>query len=102
MSNSILTTHNLTIGYKTSQKTIRNVASNICVSLQTGELVCLLGPNGAGKSTLLKVIEGKLQPTDGQVWHAPHCRIARLEQNLPESETQTVYDFVAEGLQESG
>ncbi|MFM6280823.1 MAG: ATP-binding cassette domain-containing protein, partial [Dolichospermum sp.] len=54
MSNSILTTHNLTIGYKTSQKTIRNVASNICVSLQTGELVCLLGPNGAGKSTLLR------------------------------------------------
>ena len=43
MSNRILTTHNLTIGYQISGKTIRNVASNICVSLQAGELVCLLG-----------------------------------------------------------
>ena len=67
MSNSILKTHNLTIGYKTSQKTIRNVASNICVSLQTGELVCLLGPNGAGKSTLLRTLAGMQPPIAGEV-----------------------------------
>jgi iron complex transport system ATP-binding protein len=67
MNTSILTTHNLTIGYKTSQKTIRNVASNICVSLQTGELVCLLGPNGAGKSTLLRTLAGMQPPIAGEV-----------------------------------
>jgi iron complex transport system ATP-binding protein len=67
MSNSILETHNLTIGYKTSQKTIRNVASNISTSLQTGELVCLLGPNGAGKSTLLRTLAGMQPPIAGEV-----------------------------------
>ena len=67
MSNSILKTHNLTIGYKTSQKTIRNVASNISTSLQTGELVCLLGPNGAGKSTLLRTLAGMQPPIAGEV-----------------------------------
>ncbi|MTJ53430.1 ABC transporter ATP-binding protein [Anabaena sp. UHCC 0253] len=67
MSNSILTTHNLTIGYQTSQKTIRNVASHISTTLQTGELVCLLGPNGAGKSTLLRTLAGMQPPIAGEV-----------------------------------
>jgi iron complex transport system ATP-binding protein len=67
MSNSILTTHNLTIGYKTSRKTIRCVASDISVSLQAGELVCLLGPNGAGKSTLLRSLAGMQPPISGEV-----------------------------------
>ncbi|MEH1947139.1 MAG: ABC transporter ATP-binding protein [Nostoc sp.] len=67
MSNSILTTHNLTIGYKTSRKTVRCVASDISVSLQAGELVCLLGPNGAGKSTLLRSLAGMQPPIDGEV-----------------------------------
>jgi iron complex transport system ATP-binding protein len=67
MSNRILTTHNLTIGYQISGKTIRNVASNICVSLQAGELVCLLGPNGAGKSTLLRTLAGMQPPIAGEV-----------------------------------
>ncbi|TAF08038.1 MAG: ABC transporter ATP-binding protein [Nostocales cyanobacterium] len=67
MSNSILTTHNLTIGYQTSQKTIRNVASHISTTLQTGEIVCLLGPNGAGKSTLLRTLAGMQPPIAGEV-----------------------------------
>ncbi|MCV3214825.1 ABC transporter ATP-binding protein [Plectonema radiosum NIES-515] len=67
MSDSILTTHNLTIGYKTSRKTVRCVASDISVSLQAGELVCLLGPNGAGKSTLLRSLAGMQPPIAGEV-----------------------------------
>ncbi|MFM6134632.1 MAG: ABC transporter ATP-binding protein [Cuspidothrix sp.] len=67
MSNSILKTHNLSIGYKTSQKTIRNVAVSISTSLDTGELVCLLGPNGAGKSTLLRTLAGMQPPIAGEV-----------------------------------
>ncbi|KAF3883985.1 MULTISPECIES: ABC transporter ATP-binding protein [Nostocales] len=67
MSDAILTTHNLTIGYRTSRRTFRNVASNISVSLQTGELVCLLGPNGAGKSTLLRTLAGMQPPIQGEV-----------------------------------
>jgi len=67
MSDAILTTHNLTIGYKTSRKTLRSVALDISVSLQAGELVCLLGPNGAGKSTLLRSLAGMQPPIAGKV-----------------------------------
>ncbi|MDZ8261175.1 ABC transporter ATP-binding protein [Nostoc sp. ChiQUE01b] len=67
MNDAILTTHNLTIGYKTSRKIVRRVASDISVSLLAGELVCLLGPNGAGKSTLLRSLAGMQPPIDGEV-----------------------------------
>lgn len=67
MTNCILTTHNLTIGYKTSRRTTRTVASNICASLSAGELVCLLGANGAGKSTLLRTLAGMQPPISGEV-----------------------------------
>ncbi|MBW4645716.1 MAG: ABC transporter ATP-binding protein [Goleter apudmare HA4340-LM2] len=66
-SNTILTTHNLTIGYKTFRRTVRCVASDISLSLQAGELVCLLGPNGAGKSTLLRSLAGMQPPISGEV-----------------------------------
>ncbi|MEH2421580.1 MAG: ABC transporter ATP-binding protein [Nostoc sp.] len=67
MNDAILTTHNLTIGYKTARKTIRCVTSDISVSLLAGELVCLLGPNGAGKSTLLRSLAGMQPPIAGEV-----------------------------------
>lgn len=67
MSNSLLTTHNLSIGYRTSRKTVRCVARDISVCLEAGELVCLLGPNGAGKSTLLRSLAGMQPPISGEV-----------------------------------
>ncbi|MCX7115584.1 MAG: ATP-binding cassette domain-containing protein [Gammaproteobacteria bacterium] len=70
--------------------------------INPAERICLIGRNGAGKSTLLKLIEKSLQPQEGTVWHQPHLRVARLEQVLPDSLNQTVYDFVASGLAEIG
>ncbi|MCG6135702.1 MAG: ABC transporter ATP-binding protein [Nostoc sp. LLA-1] len=67
MSDGILTTHDLTIGYQGSGKRVRCVACDINVSLQAGEVVCLLGPNGAGKSTLLRSLAGMQPPITGEV-----------------------------------
>src|SRR3990167_2146893 len=72
------------------------------LQISRGERVCLIGRNGAGKSSLLKIIEGTVLPDSGQVWRAPHLRIARLAQDLPQHITSTVYEFVAEGLSENG
>ena len=72
------------------------------LQITSGERVCLIGRNGAGKSSLLKIIEGTLLPNSGSVWRKPHLRIARLQQELPQSSTKSVYEFVAEGLAEAG
>ena len=66
------------------------------------ERVCLIGRNGAGKSSLLKIIEGVQLPDSGSIWRKPNLRISRLTQELPKKTTSTVYEYVAEGLAETG
>jgi len=72
------------------------------LSLVKGERVCLIGRNGAGKSSLLKVIDGTILPDSGSVWRKPGLIIAMASQELPQNKTTTVYEFVAEGLADTG
>src|SRR5579883_1837299 len=72
------------------------------LQIEAKERVCLIGRNGAGKSSLLKIIEGTLLPDSGIVWRKSSLRIARLAQELPQHTTQTVFEYTAEGLAETG
>ncbi|MHB1557578.1 MAG: ATP-binding cassette domain-containing protein [Isosphaeraceae bacterium] len=70
--------------------------------IERGDRICLLGRNGEGKSTLLKLVEGRLEPDEGQVIRQQGLRIARLPQEVPEGRGGTVADEVAEGLHDAG
>jgi iron complex transport system ATP-binding protein len=64
---AILEIRGLSVGYFGPRKNTHAVASDIDLTLHTGELVCLLGPNGAGKSTLLRTLAGMQKPLAGEV-----------------------------------
>ncbi|WP_067103162.1 ABC transporter ATP-binding protein [Streptococcus sp. DD13] len=40
---------------------------HVNLQVQPGKVVGLLGPNGSGKTTIIKLINGLLQPTEGEV-----------------------------------
>jgi len=67
MRETILQTHQLSIGYRAPRRPDFKVADTLNLSLQRGELVCLLGPNGVGKSTLMRTIAGMQAPLAGHV-----------------------------------
>src|SRR5690554_1914353 len=70
--------------------------------IESGERVCIVGRNGAGKSTLLKVIAGDVLLDDGTVQVVGDTVVARLPQDPPANSSQSVYDYVAEGLADVG
>lgn len=68
--------------------------------IQIGEKIALIGRNGQGKSTLLKILSNTIPAEAGEILKPSYVKIARLEQELPPLESQTVYEAVAAGLQD--
>ena len=64
---NILTTSNLSIGYKSGKTTV-TIAEHLNLNLTSGKLISLIGANGIGKSTLLRTITGIQQPLSGTVF----------------------------------
>nr|WP_291871648.1 ABC transporter ATP-binding protein [Maribacter sp.] len=65
-TNSVLSTQNLKIGYKT-KKQHTQIGTPINFSANTGELVAIIGVNGAGKSTLLRTIGSVQKALSGEL-----------------------------------
>ena len=70
--------------------------------LDARERVGLIGRNGTGKSTLLGVLAGRTHLDDGELWVAPHVRVAWVAQEPTLDSASTVYDTVALGLGAEG
>jgi len=67
------------------------------LQVERKERIGVIGRNGTGKSTLLKILGGEVPPDSGTLWREPALRVARLEQDVPLSDTRPVFDVVAEG-----
>lgn len=54
--------------------------TDLDLAIYPGQIVALIGSSGAGKSTVLQLLNGTLQPTQGQVWamgQPMHSHISR-------------------------
>ncbi|HHC74480.1 MAG TPA: ATP-binding cassette domain-containing protein, partial [Thiothrix sp.] len=70
--------------------------------IERNERICIIGRNGEGKSTLLKVIQGSIKPDSGERTVQSNLVITKLEQDVPQALSGTVYDVVAMGLADVG
>lgn len=93
----LISLDNISLGFG-----LEPLLDHIKLQISAGERVCIIGRNGAGKSSLLKIIEGSLLPDNGEIWRKPQLRIARLSQELPQQNNDTVYDHVSAGLADIG
>lgn len=59
---ALLEVADLTVGYGET-----SILQQVCMHVNTGEVVAIVGPNGAGKSTLMKTVAGLLKPRAGTI-----------------------------------
>jgi iron complex transport system ATP-binding protein len=106
---NILSTTDLSIGYKTKKATV-TIAEKLHLNFQAGKLIALIGANGIGKSTLLRTITGIQKPLSGSVVlngkNIMEYQALDLAQNLSVVLTEklppsnlTVFELVALGRQ---
>ena len=69
----------------------------VTFTLAKGERAALVGRNGAGKSTLMRLITGRFEPDDGELWIHPGTVITTVEQEPDLSSFDTVLDYTISG-----
>ena len=81
---------------------LKPLLDSVNFSVDAGERVCLVGRNGEGKSSLLKIVSGDVIPDSGVVRFQDGVSIGTLPQDIPDATNKTVFEVVAEGLDEVG
>lgn len=72
--------------------------TNADFKVHPGEKVCIMGPNGCGKTTLLRTIMKEIMPLSGNVIVNHNLKVGYFKQNLEVDETKTVYELLAEAM----
>lgn len=83
-------------GYGTGKNFI-TIASNISLSVSTGQFILLIGPNGCGKSTIIRGLFNLVSCSEGTVtWHIPQNEIGYIpqESNIDHDIPATALDVV--------
>jgi len=64
----------------------------VCFQLNLAEKVGLIGKNGCGKTTFIRLINGELEPDEGQIVKHPHLRIGFLHQIVRFDSEKNLFD----------
>ena len=73
---------------------------NVNLEFNNDNCYGIIGANGAGKSTFLKILDGRIEPTRGEVILAKGERISTLVQNHNEYDDHSVLETVIMGNKE--
>ena len=73
---------------------VKPLFNNISFHISEGDKIALVARNGAGKSTLLKIIAGKDNPEEGEVWINKNVDVAFFEQEPSLIEDKSILDNI--------
>lgn len=72
---------------------------HVQLDIDENERIAIIGRNGAGKSTLMDLLYQKRMLGSGEILTSRPIVVAKLDQEMPIGEQETVYEVVARGLQ---
>jgi ATP-binding cassette subfamily F protein uup len=74
------------------------VFEGVTLAVGANERAVLVGRNGAGKSTLMKIIAGRIEPDEGEVWRQPGVRTVYISQEPDLSGFDRLIDYAVGDL----
>ncbi|UQS84500.1 ATP-binding cassette domain-containing protein [Apilactobacillus apisilvae] len=77
----------------------KKLYENVNLKFTPGNCYGVIGANGAGKSTFLKMLEGKIEPTSGNISIGANERLSSLSQDHYGFEDYEVLDTVIQGYE---
>ncbi|HHU71283.1 MAG TPA: ATP-binding cassette domain-containing protein [Clostridiales bacterium] len=75
----------------------RALFEDVNIKFTEGNCYGLIGANGAGKSTFLKILNGQIEPTNGDIFITPGQRLSFLQQDHFKYDEYQVLDTVIMG-----
>ena len=60
----------------------KTVLNDVCLHVNSNEIVTIVGPNGSGKSTLVRTLLGLVKPDSGSVWRSSKLVVGYVPQKL--------------------
>ncbi len=81
---------------------LRPLLDNVNFAIEEKQKICLLGRNGEGKSSLMSLLIKSTVPDSGEVNFQKGVKVGALPQSLPDADERSVFDVVADGLEELG
>lgn len=94
---SIVRLENVSLAYG-----LRPLLDHVNFAIEENQKICLLGRNGEGKSSLMSLLIKSSVPDSGDIYFQKGIKVGALPQDLPEADDRSVYDLVAEGLEQVG
>ncbi len=94
---SIVRLENVSLAYG-----LKPLLKDVTFAIEPGEKICLLGRNGEGKSSLMSLLTQVVEPDSGALVFDKSTKLGFLPQSLPAADERSVFDVVAEGLDDLG
>lgn len=90
---SLITIKDLTIQFRGPA-----LLDGVDCEIAAGQKIGLLGRNGAGKTTLMRMLMGDVEPDHGSIQFASGCRVAMMQQEVPDGGDESNLEIVLQGM----
>ncbi|WP_240739560.1 ribosomal protection-like ABC-F family protein [Marinitoga lauensis] len=79
----------------------QDIFYDVNLSVYEHDRIALIGPNGSGKTTLLRIINGEIEPLEGNIFKTKNLKLGYLKQFRTDELNLTLYDYVLKEIEKS-
>lgn len=77
----------------------QDIFYDVNLSVYENDRIALIGPNGSGKTTLLRIINGEIEPLEGNVLRTKNLKLGYLKQFRADEMDLSLFEYVLKEIE---